>query len=169
MSPIAIIQGTPTWVWILLAYLAYRGFKATQGGTTPLSKLAIVPLIFAGMGIAHLVSSPLAGWSAVGAWMIGGFAGIAGGVFTANRTRFIVDPLARSVMLPGSYVPLALIAATFIAKFWLGFEMATVANESALAMYVMLNAAISGIVAGMFAGRFFTYCRTMHACRARLA
>jgi hypothetical protein len=169
MSPLAIIQGTPDWVWVLLVFLAYRGYKALQGGTSPLSKLAIVPLIFAGLGIAHLVAEPLAGWAAVLTWMIGVGAGIAAGVFTASRTRFIVDPVARTVMLPGSFVPLLLIAVTFIAKFWLGFEMATVAYLPALTTYAAIDAAVSGIVAGIFAGRFFTYWKTMHALRASWA
>ena len=55
MSPAAIIHGTPVWVWVLLAVLLSRGFKALSSGTAPLSKLAIVPLIFAGWGIAHLI------------------------------------------------------------------------------------------------------------------
>ena len=166
MSPLAIIQGTPDWVWMLLVFLAYRGYKALQGGTSPLSKLAIVPLIFAGLGIAHLVAEPLAGWTAVLTWMIGVGAGIAAGVFTASRTRFIVDPVARTVMLPGSFVPLLLIAVTFIAKFWLGFEMATAMNVSALASYVLIDAAVSGVVAGMFGGRFVTYWRAMNEVTA---
>ncbi|SAK67444.1 DUF6622 family protein [Caballeronia ptereochthonis] len=168
MSPVAIIQGTPTWVGLLLVFLAYRGFTALQGSTSPLSKLAIVPVIFAGMGIAHLVSEPLAGWTAASAWIVGLCGGIAGGVFTANRTRFIVDPVARTVMLPGSVVPLLLIALTFVAKFWLGFQMATETNAALLTTYVLIDAAVSGAVAGMFAGRFVTYWRTMTACSGLL-
>ncbi|SAK47552.1 hypothetical protein AWB76_01041 [Caballeronia temeraria] len=169
MTPIAIIQGTPTWVWVLLAFLLYRGIKAMQASTTPLSKLAIVPVIFAGMGIAHLVASPLTGWMAVAVWIITFGAGMIGGVFAASQSRFIVDPMARTVMLPGSKLPLLLIAATFIAKFWLGFEMATVSHLPALMTYTVIDAAVSGIVAGIFAGRFFTYWKTMHALRASWA
>jgi hypothetical protein len=169
MTPIAIIQGTPTWVWVLLAFLLYRGIKAMQASTTPLSKLAIIPLVFAGMGIAHLISSPLTGVAAVAAWILALAAGVIAGVFNASRSRFIVDPIARTVMLPGSIVPLLLIATTFIAKFWLGFEMATATNLSALATYGVIDAAVSGVVAGMFAGRFFTYWKTMHALGASWA
>jgi hypothetical protein len=96
-------------------------------------------------------------------------AGVIAGVFNASRSRFIVDPIARTVMLPGSIVPLLLIATTFIAKFWLGFEMATATNLSALATYGVIDAAVSGVVAGMFAGRFFTYWKTMHALGASWA
>jgi hypothetical protein len=163
MSPAAIIHGTPVWVWVLLAVLLSRGFKALSSGTAPLSKLAIVPLIFAGWGIAHLISDPLAGWSSAIVWMAGSLAGIAGGVFIASRSRFIVDPIANTVMLPGSALPLVLIVVTFAAKFWLGFEMATATDISSLGMYVLIDAAVSGVVAGVFGGRFLTYWRAMSA------
>lgn len=167
MSPVEIIQGTPTWVWVLLAFLVYRGIKSLQADTAPLPKLALVPVIFMGLGIMHLVSSPLAGWAALLTWLFALGAGIAGGIHTAHRTRFIVDPVARTVMLPGSVAPLLLIAATFIARFWLGVEMATVTDIAALANDVLIDAAVSGVVAGMFAGRFITYCRAMNACRVQ--
>jgi hypothetical protein len=165
MSLAAIVHGTPIWVWVLLVVLLSRGFKALNSGTSPLSKLAIVPVIFAVWGIAQLVSDPLAGWSAAIAWTIGALAGIAGGVFIASRTRFIVDPVANTVMLPGSMVPLTLIVAIFATKFWLGVEMATVTDPASLGLYVLLGAAVSGIVAGVFGGRFITYWRAMSARR----
>lgn len=165
MSPAAIIHGTPIWVWVLLVVLVSRGFKALNSGTAPLSRLAIVPLIFAGWGIAHLISSPLAGWSDVIAWMTGSLVGIAAGVFLASRTRFIVDPISKTVMVPGSALPLLLIIAIFASKFWLGFEMATVTDVSSLGMYMLISAAVSGVIAGVFGGRFITYWRAMSARR----
>ncbi|CAD6528513.1 DUF6622 family protein [Paraburkholderia sabiae] len=161
----AIIQGTPIWVWVLLVYLLSRGFKAMNSGTAPLSKLAIVPLIFTAWGILHLITDPLAGWSSVIVWVVGALIGIAGGVFIASRTRFIVDPAANTVMLPGSMVPLVLIVITFAAKFWLGVELATATSLAALGGYVLLSAAVSGVVAGVFGGRFLTYWRAMSARR----
>jgi uncharacterized membrane protein len=165
MSPAAIVHGTPIWVWVLLVVLLSRGFKALNSGTAPLARLAMLPLIFAGGGIAHLVSNPLAGWSAVITWMTASLVGIAGGVFIASRSRFIVDPIARTVMLPGSPLPLLMMIAIFITKFWLGFEMANVTNASSLGNYVLIGAAVSGVVAGVFTGRFITYWRAMSARR----
>jgi FtsH-binding integral membrane protein len=98
-------------------------------------------------------------------WMTASLVGIAGGVFIASRSRFIVDPIARTVMLPGSPLPLLMMIAIFITKFWLGFEMATVTNASSLGNYVLIGAAVSGVVAGMFTGRFITYWRAMNARR----
>jgi hypothetical protein len=95
--------------------------------------------------------------------MTGLLVGIVGGVFVANRSRFIVDPVARTVMLPGSVLPLLLIVAMFVTRFWLGFEMATVTDASSLGMVVLIDAAVSGLVAGLFGGRFFIYWRALSA------
>jgi hypothetical protein len=168
MSPIAIIHGTPTWVWVLLVVLVSRGIKAMKGGTAPLSKLAIVPLIFAGWGIAHLATQTLAGWHAAFVWLIAAAVGTGIGMLIASRTRFTVDPIEKSVTLPGSIVPLVLILATFAAKFWIGFEMATLAHPASLALYVLIDASVSGMVAGIFGGRFLTYLRTMKNASARM-
>jgi predicted anti-sigma-YlaC factor YlaD len=157
MSVEAIVRGTPVWVWILLAYLLSRGLKALKGGTAPLSKLAIVPVVFAVWGIAHLVTEPAAGWKAGLAWVIGALIGVLAGVAIASRTAFTVDPVQRSVTLPGSVVPLALIVITFAMKFWIGFELATSAGLGRDSGYVVLDGLVSGVVAGIFAGRFLTY------------
>ncbi|ACC76224.1 DUF6622 family protein [Paraburkholderia phymatum] len=161
----AIIQGTPIWVWVLLVFLLSRGFKAMNSGTAPLSKLAIVPLVFTAWGILHLIADPLAGWSSVIVWVVCALAGIAGGVFIAKRTRFIVDPVANTVMLPGSVLPLVLIVFTFAARFWLGVQLATATSLSSLGICVLLSAAVSGVVAGVFGGRFLTYWKAMSARR----
>jgi len=165
MSLVEIIHGAPIWVWVLLVYLLSRGFKALKSGTAPLSRLAIIPAVFAGWGILHLLTSPLVGWSAALAWSFGALAGIVVGVFLASRSRFIVDPAANTVMLPGSVVPLVLIVLIFATKFWLGVELATVTNLSMLGWYAMIDASVSGIVAGVFGGRFLTYWRAMSARR----
>jgi hypothetical protein len=168
MSPIAIIHGTPTWVWVLLVVLVSRGLNAMKGGTTPLSRLAIVPLVFAGWGIAHLVTEPLAGWHAALVWLVAAGAGMSVGMVIAARTHFTVDPIEKSVTLPGSIVPLVLILAAFAAKFWIGFEMATMAHPASLATYVLFDAGVSGAIAGIFGGRFLIYLRTMKEAGARM-
>jgi hypothetical protein len=164
MTPEAIIHGTPTWVWVLLVFLLMRGFKAMQPGTTPLSKLAVIPLVFAGMGLSHL-----AGWSDGLIWIITAAIGIAIGMLIAARSHFVVDPDARTVTLAGSIVPMLLIVATFAAKFWLGFEAATATDAASLMMYLQIGAGVSGLVAGIFAGRFLTYWRVMNASRTLAA
>lgn len=157
MSIEAILRGTPIWVWFLLAYLLSRGFKAMQGGTAPLGKLAIVPAVFTAWGLLHLVKEPAAGWNTGLAWVVGAALGIGIGVLLARRSGLTVDRVQKTVTLPGSIVPLALILLTFASKFWLGVELA-ITHAGTDALYVVLDGLVSGLVAGIFAGRFLVYC-----------
>ena len=100
MSFEAILRGTPVWVWILLVFLLSRGIKALKGGTAPLGKLAIVPVVFAVWGIAHLATEQSAGWQSAAAWVLGAVAGLLVGVFIARKTRFTVDRVQKTVTLP---------------------------------------------------------------------
>ncbi|CAB3752230.1 DUF6622 family protein [Paraburkholderia solisilvae] len=152
-----IVRGTPVWVWILLVFLLSRGVKALNGGTAPLGKLAIVPVVFAVWGIVHLATEPAAGWQAACAWVFGVAVGLLAGAFIARKSRFTVDRSQKTVTLPGSAVSLILILVTFASKFWLGVELATSAPVPADSGYVVLDALVSGIVAGIFAGRFLIY------------
>lgn len=157
MSIEAILRGTPVWVWILLIYLLSRGIKAMQGGTAPLSKLAIIPVVFAVWGIMHLVREPAAGWKTALAWAIGAAFGILAGIAIAARTRFTVDPAQKTVTLPGSIVPMILIVVTFASKFYVGFKLATSSGLGIDSPIVVFDGLISGAVAGIFAGRFLIY------------
>lgn len=52
---------TPTWVWLLLAFLITRGIAAMKPGETSLQKLAVVPVLFTVWGawsISHRYGCP---------------------------------------------------------------------------------------------------------------
>jgi len=151
-----IVSHTPVWVWILLAFLVSRGLKALKGGTAPLSKLAIVPAVFAAWGLLHLFREPSAGWITALAWLVGAAAGLGIGTVLARTSGMSVDRLQKTVTLPGSVVPLVLILVTFASKFGLGVELATT-HAGLDSMYVILDGLVSGLVAGIFAGRFLIY------------
>jgi hypothetical protein len=156
MSLDAILSGTPVWVSALLAFLVSRVMKALKGGTAPLSKLAIVPAVFAGWGILHLFRESGANWHAGLIWIAGAVLGVCGGVALARASGMSVDRERETVTLPGSAVPLVVMLVTFASKFWIGFELATTPVDSA-SMFVLLDAAVSGVAAGIFAGRFLIY------------
>lgn len=169
MSAATIIHGTPAWVWVLLLFLLSRGWSALSSRTVPLSRLAIIPLIFTGWGIVHLALNPLAGWSTVIVWVTASLVGVVAGAFIAGKSRFVVDPVANTVLVPGSALPLILMISIFAVRFWLGFHMATAIDSSLVGVYVVIGAAVSGIVAGVFCGRFITYWRAIAARRVMQA
>ena len=156
MSLQTILSHTPAWVWIVLAFLISRGFKALKGGTVPLSKLAIVPAVFAVWGLMHLFKEPSAGWVTGLAWLVGAAAGLGMGTLLARTSGMTVDRVQKTVTLPGSVVPLLLILVTFASKFWLSVELATT-HAGVDSIYTILDGLVSGLVAGIFAGRFLIY------------
>lgn len=41
-----MLKNTPVWVYLLFAFLLYRGIKARTPATVTLEKLALIPLFF---------------------------------------------------------------------------------------------------------------------------
>ncbi|MGI4985808.1 MAG: DUF6622 family protein [Janthinobacterium lividum] len=154
----AILQHTPSWVWVLLAFLVFRGVKSMRGGTTKIHRLAIVPVIFTLWGLYGLAAQPATSWLA---WLSGILLGLAIGFVLARRSTITADRTHGTITLPGSPVPLVLMLLVFIVKFWLGFELAMHAASPG-SPYLMVAASVSGAVAGIFAGRFLVY---VQACR----
>jgi len=152
-----ILLGAPTWVWVVLAVLVSRGMKALKGGTASLSKLGIVPAVFAAWGLLRLLSDSVTGRDTALMWVAGGALGVGIGVAVAKRSGMTVDRVRRTVTLPGSAVPLMLILLIFATRFWIGFELATTAQIGVDSTFVELDGLMAGVVAGIFAGRFLIY------------
>ncbi|BAN25226.1 putative uncharacterized protein [Caballeronia insecticola] len=137
--------------------LVARGMQALKGGTTPLAKRGLMPAVFAGWGVLHLLTERAAGWDTAMMWIVGAALGACIGAALAKKSGMTVDRARRTVTLPGSAIPLVLILVTFAMKFWIGFELATATNIGPDSMYIVLNGLVSGTVAGIFAGRFLIY------------
>lgn len=156
MTMTAILQHTPSWVWVLLAFLVFRGVQSMRGGTTKIYRLAIVPVIFTLWGLYGLITQPTMNWLACSAWLAGVLLGLASGFAMARRSAMTADRIHGTITLPGSPVPLMLMLLIFIVKFWLGFALATHATPPD-SPYPILAALVSGLVAGIFVGRFSAY------------
>ncbi len=89
-------------------------------------------------------------------WAVGAALGLGFGAWLARRSGLSVDRVARTVTLLSSAVPLVLIVVTFVAKFWLGVELATT-HAGVDSGLIVLSTLVSGVTAGIFAGRFLIY------------
>lgn len=110
-----VLSGTPTWVFVLFAYLVWVGAKRLKPGVRELTKIGITPAIFIVWGLIGLFQRPgdfstvLAHW-ALGV-LLGGALGLAVGIpMRADRAR-------RLVFLPGSVLPLLRILVIFGAHY----------------------------------------------------
>jgi ABC-type amino acid transport system permease subunit len=158
---VEMIRQTPVWVWILFAYLLIRGVQALQGSVISLHRLAIVPVVFAvwGLwGVATTFHDP--GLSAL-VWSASFALGLALGVFRTARTPIQVDRSAGLIALPGSPMVLVLVLVVFCVKYALGAWAAIQPSATAMLPFMVSDIGVTGLVAGMFAGRLLTLWQRM--------
>jgi len=147
--PIAqILSGTPTWVFVLGAFLTQRGVRRLRPGVTPLAKVWLMPALFIGWGLVGLFGHGDDFAQAALSWLAGALAGGVLGV--AQRLALQVDAPRRLVLQAGSIVPLVRILAIFGAHYVL--NVAAVMHPASRDVYLGWDVVVSGTSAGYFAG-----------------
>jgi hypothetical protein len=149
-----IIAGTPVWVWVLLAFLSFLGVRALRPATAPLWRIAILPTIFFVWGLYNLVT--LYGPTPQRAlpWLAALACGTFIGMLVASRQPIRADKKLRLVRTSGGPLTLVLILLIFSIKYVFGFLHAMRPGAFADARFWLTELGVSGVLAGMFIGRF---------------
>ena len=155
MPPILqIITGTPVWVWALLAFLLFLGIRALQPATTPLWRVALLPTIFFVWGLSNLVALYGLTLQRAAPWLAALVLGTVIGMLIAGRQPIRADRQRRLVRTAGGPLTLVLILLIFAAKYVFGYLHATRPGAFVEARFWLSELALSGVLAGMFIGRF---------------
>lgn len=146
-----VIEGTPIYVWILLAYLISRGLNAAKVKPLSLSKMLIMPAIFTVWGLdkmfLHFTNIGLD----LSFYLMFAIIGTGVGYLLYSRTRKIFyenDTFYRS----GSYVPLGIILTNFTIKYVLNVLMIINPALYASTQFCLIYSALSGFSVGLFIG-----------------
>lgn len=151
-----IVAQTPSWVWGLLAGLLFLGFTQVAGRTIGSRRVMITPIAmtaFSLLGTATAFGSSqqfltvLLVWIATAATAAALIAPMA----PATGTRY--SAASRSFVVPGSWIPLALILGIFLTKYVVGVELAMQPSLARDIQYPLVAAAIYGAFSGIFVGR----------------
>jgi hypothetical protein len=151
-----ILRHTPAWVGALLAGLVWLGLSQARDRETSLARIAITPVAMMALSIWGMVSafgsSPMFGYAML-MWMFAGavtFASI--GMTRAPRgTQY--HPATRTFFLPGSWVPLLLIAGIFITRYVVNVDVAMQPGLARDGQYTLIVGAVYGLCSGIFIGR----------------
>jgi hypothetical protein len=160
----SILQGTPAWVFALLAVLVVLGLQARRTRTIARWRLAIVPTVFVGWGLATLATRSAASPAFAVAWAAAAVAGIAVGWLTTSATAVRFDLVNARVTTPGSPATLIRNLTIFAAKYGLAVAMARAPER--LATLLAWDSGVSGLAAGYFIGwllRVFSHYRSARA------
>lgn len=137
-----ILLHTPTWVWALLAALMWLGFNQTFTRTVSIKRMTITPLAMVALSLYGTANAFGANPQVLLAWMLSA---------SLLATLVLQQPLpqathyngaTRRFVVPGSWVPLALILSIFITKYFV---------EASLAMHLVWaqNSAFGLVVGGL--------------------
>jgi hypothetical protein len=145
-----ILQQTPHWVWGILAALIVIGFKQTLPRRRSVRSSTSLPLLMAILSLYGVASAfsrqPLAliawvGGAAIALWL-------AQSLRVWGEIRWL--PQERSVLMPGSWLPLALLLGLFMIKFAVAVALSTTPSLAVDAG----SAGMAGLLYGGFSGLF---------------
>ena len=137
-----ILANTPVWVFALLILLVVFGLMQTRTRTVRKLPALLLPAGMIALSLAGIHSSfgfafvPLASWA--GALVFAAFIGYA--LFRDKRVSY--DATAGTFFVPGSWAPLAVIMAIFIAKYAYAVMRGFNAAVTAPTVFVVVLSAI---------------------------
>lgn len=151
-----ILKNTPPWVWGLLAILTALGLSQVKQRHASLARVTALPVAMTAMSIWGTASafgaSPLFG-TVMLAWGVAMLLVLAVVAPMAAPRGAAYDSASRRFHLPGSWMPLALIAAIFLVKYIVGVDLAMNPALARDGQYTLVVAGLYGVFSGAFIGR----------------
>ncbi|HRP28636.1 MAG TPA: hypothetical protein PLG77_09440 [Burkholderiaceae bacterium] len=150
---IHILQGTPLWVWGLLALLVILGVSQSMPRRVSARRIVIVPAIMLALSLAGVVTAFGAQPLAIAAWAAGVGLAIAFGIdAVAPRGARYARESAR-FDVPGSWLPMGLILGLFCIKYGVGVGLVMTPALAANTPFEIAVAFVYGAFSGLFAAR----------------
>ena len=149
-----IVRQTPTYVWGLLAGLIALGASQLRDRQASMLRVSLMPLAMtvfsvwgtlAAFGNSPVLGQALAVWSAAAAVLFA--------LMFRRPVQARYDAATRTYSLPGSMLPLALIAGIFLVKYFVGVELAMAPQMMRDTQYALTVAGLYGAFTGIFIGR----------------
>lgn len=151
-----VLRGTPIWVWALLAGLLWLGLRQAREREAGLLQIAITPVAMLALSIWGMVSafgpSPMFACVML-MWMFAGAVTLAviGRSRPPHGTQY--HPATRTFQLPGSWVPLLLIAGIFLTRYIVNVDVAIQPGLARDSQYTLVVGTVYGLCSGIFIGR----------------
>lgn len=148
-----ILVKTPIWVWVLLAFLVYRGLVASVDRVVGLRKVFIIPLVMLALSVQGIASTFGDSVIAAPVWLACMIAGafLAWHLFDAGTVMPL--PERGSVRLQGSWSTMALIMGIFVTKYAVNVVLSLQPDLPHQPAFVATVCALYGVFNGVFIGQ----------------
>ncbi|HTJ94255.1 MAG TPA: DUF6622 family protein [Pararobbsia sp.] len=147
-----IFQHTPTWVWVVFVMLISVGTKQLTEQRRSLRKSVLMSLAMGGVSLYGVAATFHGQTPALSSWMLGAVAVLALSSMLNAWSGMRWSHVDQSLVVPGSWVPLALFMSLFIIKFAVGV---TLARHAGLIHQTMFESLV-GLCYGAFSGVFLS-------------
>ena len=148
-----IIGHIPSWVFALFLGLVVLGVQQTRARTVTLARMTILPLAMLALSFWGVWNTFAGSALGVACWL----GAMLAAALLAQRFDFSRDvrflPDTRSFIMPGSWLPMALMMAIFFTKFAVGISLAQHGELRNLAPFVAMASLAYGFWSGIFIGR----------------
>jgi hypothetical protein len=157
-----IVSHTPVWVWVLLAFLIYRGSAALSERPLLAGNVLPLPVVLTGWGAVSMVNRYGSDVGVMLCWGLGYIALFAIGYVSVTQNG--VRGTREAPRLAGSVVPLLLILSIFIVKYSVevsfGFHPEIVGTSPVSNCVALLYGGLAGLMGGRVL-RFFDRARKL--------
>jgi hypothetical protein len=159
-----IISHTPHWVWVLLAFLLYRGVVALADREVSFRKAMLMPLVMFGLSLQGLLSQfkwqpEVLAMALLAALVsvIWGWRATARNVWVSAAVPAGIGSMRLSVR--GSWRPLAMTVSIFTIKYSVGVMQAMHPEQLRSSLIAMTLGLLYGLFAGLSLGRLLRICQ----------
>lgn len=150
---IGALEGTPWWVWALLAYLIYVGWKRTKTRIIRHRRIYILPAIIFIIELESVIRLFDGSALRILLWIGGLLIGIAVGWLVIRPMKIRADKDRDLLEMPGSWSSMAALLIIFAVKYYFGFMQAVARERMAEPGWVDIQLAVTGALAGWLIGR----------------
>lgn len=160
--PLSILSGAPLWVWPLLDFLLFVGWRSVQERDVPLAAIYLLPLPgLLSVNTLTGMANPLGGLAIYAACYAAGAS-----IGYRLQARWIIAKQATSVRLTGEWATMTVILVRFGANFATGSVTVMAPQLYASTPFIAGFAILTGLASGTLGGRAL---RTATMAEARVA
>jgi hypothetical protein len=145
-----IVVHTPLWVWPLMLFVLWLGWRGLQPRTLPVGRLAVLPLVGVGTSLVGIAQSMQPGLAFLG-WLVALLAALPLGYLLGWRRA--VRPLGNGrIEIAGGWFVLVFAMSIFAARYALGVLFGVMPALRAEAFWIVVGGGVGGIVTGIGVG-----------------
>ena len=150
-SAYQIVVNTPIWVWPLMLYVLWLGWRGLQPRVMPPTRLAILPLIGVGTSLAGLAQSVQPAIAAAG-WVAALLVALPLGWAIGTRRAVSLRPEDGGLELAGGWFALGFGISIFFVRYALGVLFGVLPHLRAEPLWIVLSGGLGGAVTGLGLG-----------------